>query len=152
MGAVVVAAGLSSANWAKQKPADYKGRDLDQALKGYESLAAKRATIPSSLPVLPNGRISEIDSCITEMESSIVELQKAQAHLKQLVAALQAVVAAAARTSADLRRLAKGTAADTGAYENAASTADVIEGKVSKAVNDLKKRWTASLRPELHLG
>ena len=138
MGATVVS-GLSSANWAKAKPADYKGQDLDKALKSYEALAGKGISIPSNLiPKVPKPCIAEIDSCITGLESAVTELQKGLAILRQTLAALQAVQGAAGKASADLRKLAKGKESDKNAYQNAASAAESIGGAAENALKSIR--------------
>jgi hypothetical protein len=108
MGATVVSGNLSSAYWARSKPGDYKGQDLDRALKSYEALAGKSISIPSNLiPKVPKPRIGEIESCVTQLESAVTELHKGVAILKQTVAALQAVQGAAGKAAGDLRKLAR---------------------------------------------
>jgi len=139
MGATVVSGGLSSANWARSKPADYRGQDLDRALKSYEALAGKSISIPNNLiPKIPKPRINEIDSCITQLESAVTELHKGLATLKQTVTALQAIQGAAGKAAGDLRKLAKGRDSDKNAYETAASTAESIGGAAGNALNDLR--------------
>jgi exonuclease VII small subunit len=139
MGATVVSGLLSSANWAKSKPADYKGQDLDRALKGYEALAGKGISIPSNLiPKVPKPCIVEIDACITGLESAVTELQKGLAILRQAVAALQAVQGAAVKAAADLQKLAKGKDSDKDAYENAAGTAQSIVGAAENVLKSIR--------------
>ena len=138
MGATVVSGNLSSAYWARSKPADYKGQDLDRALKSYEAVG-KSITIPGDLiPKLPKPRVGEIESCVTKLESAISELRKGLAVLKQTVTALQAVQGAAAKAAGDLRKLAKGKDSDKQAYESAAGVADAIGGGAGNALNELR--------------
>ena len=137
MGATVVS-GLSSANWAKSKPADYKGQDLDKALKGYEALAGKGISIPNNLiPKIPKPSVAEIGSCITDLESAVTDLQKGLAILRQTVTALQAVQGAEGKPSADLRKLAKGKQ-DKDAYENAAAAAEAVSTAAAGALTRIQ--------------
>src|SRR5262245_33806783 len=101
MGATVVS-GLSSANWTKSKPADYKGQDLDRALKVYDAFSGKsNITIPGNLiPKVPKATIGEIEGCIKDLTNAITELQKGLVILKQVATALQGVQGAAGKTSA----------------------------------------------------
>ena len=138
MGATVVN-GLTASYWASHKPADYKGQDLDKALKVYEPLASKGISIPGNLiPKVPKATAGEIDTCIKDLQSAITELQKGQAFLKQIVAALQAVTGASGKAAADLRKLAKGKDADKDACENAAITADSIGGLAAGEIKNFQ--------------
>ena len=127
MGATVANA-LTSSYWAGAKPKDYKGQDLDRALKTYEGLAGKsNLKIPANLiPRVPQGKIGEIDGCIKDLNNAVTELQKGLTVLKQVATALQAVQGAAAKTSADLTKLSKGKDADQDAYQNAAANANSV--------------------------
>jgi hypothetical protein len=139
MGAIVVGGGLSSSNWVRSKPSDYKGQDLDRALKSFEAVANKMPSIPSNLiPKAPKATIGEIDTCITGLESAVTELQKALALVKQIAAALESVQGASGKAAADLRKLAKGKDADKDAYDNAASVAESIGGTAGTALNTIK--------------
>jgi len=137
MGAIVVS-GLSSGTWAKAKPADYKGQELDKALKAYEAQAPKSILVPANLPKLPKAKIGEMETCIADLESAAGEIKKALAILKQNVAALKTVQGAAGKTAADLRKLAKDKPADKNKYENAASEADSIGSFAGHAINDFR--------------
>lgn len=138
MGAIVVH-GVSAREWASLKPANYKDQDLDKALKAYEPLAGKGISIPGNLfPDLPKATIGEIDTCIKGLQSAITELQKGQTFLKQIVAALQAVAGAAGKTSADLRKLAKGKDADKNACEKAAISAGSIGSFAASAIKNFQ--------------
>jgi hypothetical protein len=138
MGATVVSGNLSSAYWARSKPADYKGQDLDRALKSYEAVA-KGISIPGDLiPKVPKPRAGEIESCIKQLESAVTELRKALGVLKQMETALQAVQSAAGKAAGDLRKLAKGKDSDKQAYENAAGVAEAIGGGASNALSQLR--------------
>jgi hypothetical protein len=127
MGATVVN-GLSSSYWAGNKPKDYKGQDLDRALKAYEAVAAKgNITIPSNLiPKVPQSKIGEIDGCIKDLNNAVTELQKGVTILKQVATALKAVQNAAAKTSVELSKLSKGKGVDPDAYEAASTTASSV--------------------------
>jgi hypothetical protein len=138
MGATVVNA-LTSSYWAGHKPADYKGQDLDKALKAYEPLAGKSVTIPSSLiPPVPKASVSAIDACIAKLKSAITELEKGKVILNQVATALQAVQTAAGKASADLIKLAKGKDADETEYKNAAITANSIGSLAADALKDYR--------------
>src|SRR5262245_38151182 len=138
MGATVVNA-LTASYWAGHKPADYKGQELDRALKAYEPLAGKSVTIPSSLiPPVPKSKIGDIDACIAKLKSAVTELEKGKVILNQIVTALQAVQAAAGKASADLTKLSKGKDADETAYKNAAITANSIASLAADALKDYR--------------
>jgi exonuclease VII small subunit len=141
MGATVVSGStaLTAANWAKSKPADYKGQDLDRALKSFEAAAGKSISIPNNLiPKVPKPSIGEIETCITGLESAVTELQKGLAILRQIVAALQAVQGAAGKAAGDLRKLAKGKDSDKDAYESAAGAADFIGAAAGDALGKIQ--------------
>jgi len=137
MGAIAVSS-LNSANWIKSKPADYKGQDLDKALKAYEVLAAKGVSMPNSLPKLPKPTIKEINSCITDLEATVTEFHKTLATLNQIVAALQAIQGAAGKATADLQKLAKGKDADKDAYDSAIAAASAAGSAAVSAMAELR--------------
>jgi len=139
MGATVVSGNLSSAYWAKSKPADYKGQDLDRALKSYEGLAGKSITIPSSLiPSVPKSSIKEVEKCITQLQAAVTELQKGVGILKQTVGALKAIQGAAAKAAGELRKQADGAGANKQAYQNAAGVAEAIGGGAGNALKTIE--------------
>ena len=138
MGARVVNA-LTVSYWADHKPADYKGQDLDRALKAYESVAGKTVKIPSNLiPPVPKSTITDIDDCIAKLKSAITELDKGKVILNQIVTTLQAVQAAGGKASADLTKLSKGKNVDETEYKNAATSANTIASLAADALNDYK--------------
>ena len=132
--------GLTAAYWAKAKPDDYKGQDLDKALKTYEGVAGKGLKIPSNLiPKAPNPTTSEIEACIKDLQAAITELQKGLALIKPILAALEGVQGAAGKASADLRKQSKDKQDDAKEkYNNAATTADSIGGLAAGALKDYK--------------
>ena len=138
--AATVVNGLTAGYWAKSKPDDYKGQNLDKALKTYEGLAGKGITIPSNLiPKVPKPNVSEIEECITGLESAVTELHKGLAFLKQIGTALTGVQGAAAKAAADLEKQAKTKADDAKKkYEDAASTANSIGSLAASASKDYK--------------
>jgi len=141
MGATSLGSGLSSANWAKSKPADYKGQELDNALKACETAGGKTPVIPNNLiPKVPKVSIAEITSCITDLQSALTELQKALTMLQQIKTALLAVQGAAGKASADLAKLAKGKDSDKDKepYENAAGVANSISSAAGSALAGIK--------------
>ena len=138
MGATVVN-GLTASYWASNKPADYKGQDLDKALKTYEPLGGKTLKIPSSLiPPVPKPTIGEIDDCIAKLKAAITELEKGKVTLNQIVTALQGVQAAASKTSADLTKLSKGKDVDESEYKAAATRASSVGSLAADALKDVK--------------
>lgn len=126
MGAKVIPTGLKAGDWAESKPSDYKGNDLDTALKAYEAEAAKGWTIPADPPTAKAG----------EIKTYIAELNKTLASLATLTAAAGKVSAAAAKTAADLKKLAK-DAKDPNAYNSAAGVASSIGANAAKVAKDL---------------
>ena len=134
----IVVSNVSSAGWAKAKPADYKSPDLDKALKAYEGLAGKGVLFPN-IPEAPKLSVEEIDDCIKSLKSAITQLEKGQAVLKQTLAALEGVRLAAGKTWVDLRKLAKEKQGkDKDAYEAAAGIATGIEMNCRMALADYK--------------
>jgi hypothetical protein len=141
MAATVVSAAMTVSEWTKAKPADYKGKELETALKGAEGIDGMKVGMPAKMATVPKIKISEIESCITQMEADIITLQKALAELKKAQAALQAVESAAGKTSAELQKMAKDKKASEEQikkYENASSTASAIGAKASTTINAIK--------------
>lgn len=134
MGATVVDTSVNSANWTKQKPADYNGKDLDKALKTYEGLVSQGPSVPASLPTMPKMSGKELGACIKTLESAIDDMKKAVAFLKKLGDALKAVNSAATKTSAELQKLAKDMTGDAkNKYLSAASAAAGIGAQASSS-------------------
>src|SRR5262245_8615654 len=126
---------LCASHWSGHKPADYKGQDLDKALKAYESAAGKLTDIPSNLiPPTPILRINQIDSCIANLKSAMSELDKCKATLNPAINALKAVQSAAGKTKAELTELSKGDDVDQKTYTSAANEAGRIAGLAGKGV------------------
>jgi hypothetical protein len=139
MGATVVSTSVKSATWSKKKPADYSGKDLDNALKAYETLAGKDVSIPADLPTMPKQTVKDFEKCIKEMQAAVTDFQKGVAHLKQLIAALQKVSAAGEKTAGELQRLAqdkKGSEAK--AYSEAATTASNIAAQAGEVAKKMQ--------------
>jgi hypothetical protein len=138
MGATVVN-GLTSSYWAGSKPKDYKGQDLDRALKAYEAVASKgKLTIPSNLiPKVPQSKIGDIDGCIKDLNNAVTELQKGLTALKQVATALQGVQSAAGKTSADLSKLSKGKGVDPDEYQAASTKASSVGMLAGDALKDI---------------
>jgi hypothetical protein len=141
MAATVVSSSLSASDWTKQKPAEYKGKELETALKGVEGLDSKKFAMPTKLSTVPKLKISEIETCITEMEADIVTLKKALAELKTSQASLQAVTSAANKTSSELLKMAKDKKASDDQkkkYENASQVALAIGSRASTTLGSIK--------------
>jgi hypothetical protein len=129
MGAKATTIKLDSNGWSKAKPSDYKGKDLDAALKKYESASGKNVTMPKNMP---KGSIAEIQQCIKD-------LQVAVDGLKPILAALQEVSSAAGKTVSDLDKQAKGKSDDDKSkYQSAQNVANAIASEASKAMADIK--------------
>ncbi len=138
MGASVANA-LTAGYWAGVKPKDYKGQDLDKALKSYEGVAGKTVKIPNNLiPGTPKATIGDIDDCIAQMKNAITELEKGKVMLNQTVTALQAVQSAASKASGDLMKLSKGKDVDEDEYKNAATSANSVGDAASSKLKDFK--------------
>jgi hypothetical protein len=141
MGATVVNTSLTVSAWTKAKPSDYKGKDLENALKGAEGFDAKKIAMPAKLPTVPKLKISEIETCITEMEADIITLQKALAELKKMQTAFQAVSSAANKTSSELEKMQNDKKASDDQkqkYQSAAQTASVIGSNAAGMAASLK--------------
>lgn len=135
--AATVINGLSASHWAGWKPADYKGQDLDSALKAYEPLAGKTITFASSLmPAAPKLNIRAIDGCIADLKTSITEMEKGKAILNQVAGALRAVQSAGFKVSADLNKLSKGKDVDEQKYQAAATVAGSIASSAAEALSN----------------
>ena len=141
MGATVVDTSLTVSAWTKAKPAEFKGKDLENALKGVEGLDTKKIAMPAKLPTLPKLKISEIESCITQMEADIITLQKALAELKKIDSALKAVSSAASKTASELEKMEKDKKASDDQkqkYSGAARTASVIGSNAATTAANIK--------------
>lgn len=139
MAAIVVDGSLKSSNWTKKKPADYKGKDLDNALKAYEALADKKITVPAALPTMPKHSASAMEQCIKDMQAAIAEMQKATTHLKQMATSLQKVSTAGNATANELRKLAEDKqGADKKSYLDGASTASAIALEASQMAKQVQ--------------
>lgn len=99
---------LSSSAWAGKKPKNYKGADLDKALKAWDALAAKPVKFPPDLiPAAPEGTLSKIEGCAVMVQAAIKEIDKLGADLEVRIKALKAVSAAAGKTNAELMKLSQ---------------------------------------------
>ena len=141
MAATVVDGSLKASTWTKAKPADYKGKDLETALKAAEGYDTKKLAMPAKLPAVPKLKISDIETCITELEADLVTLQKALAELKKIQASLQAVSSAASKTASELEKMEndKKTSDDKKReYRSAAQTASSIGSSAATGLANLK--------------
>jgi hypothetical protein len=139
MGATVVDTSVKTATWAKKKPSDYSGKDLDNAIKAYEAIADEQVLVPGELPTMPEVSVKKIQSCIEDMQSAVKDFEKAVAHLKKLIAALQKVSSAGDATAGELQKLAKDKkGAEAKAYSDAASTASGIAAQASAVAKKLQ--------------
>ena len=122
MGASVIDSSLSSANWTKAKPQDYKNADLDKALSGWEAVAKKAAPDPT-LPA----KLS-----IKGYEAFAKDATEVVKQLKDWDTALGAVGSAASKCEAELRKLSDKMEGDGRvAYFNAAGSAAAIGDKAT---------------------
>jgi hypothetical protein len=139
VGATVVSTSVKASNWSKEKPKDYKSKDLDNAIKAYEALSDKGVAMPAQLPTLPKTKISEIQTTIKELEADVTILKKAADDLKKMVTALQAVSAAAAKTSDELEKLGDAKqGSDKKEYVMAAGTARSIGAQASSTLKNIQ--------------
>jgi hypothetical protein len=128
MGASVITVKLDAASWVKAKPDDYKGKELETALKKYESVSSKG--IPT-MKGTPKG-IAEFQQCIKDLQSALDVL-------KPMHAALQDVAAACDKTIGDLSKQTKGKSDDDQAkYKQAQNIVQDISSRASKALNEIK--------------
>jgi hypothetical protein len=139
MGATVVNTSLTASAWTKAKPGEFKGKDLENALKSAEGIDPKKIGLPAKLPTTPKLKISEIESCITELEADIIILQKALAELKKMESALQAVSSAANKTGSELEKMEKDKKATDDQKQKFRSAAHTALGIGSNASNILSK-------------
>jgi len=131
MPAKVVNAELNAGVWIKAKPPDFKGKDLENALKRVEGIDAKNVAVPDIKSKTPKLKVHEIEDCITEMESDVAALKKTLAELNKIRAALQAVVTAADKTESELEKMQKDKKASDDQkqkYKSAAQTVVIIRG------------------------
>lgn len=139
MGATVVDTSLNLANWTKNKPSDYKGTDLDTALKAYEAVKKKSVTMPAQLPTPPASSVSGLEKCIKEIQSVVTDMQKGVTYLKELSTGLQKVGTAASKTAGDLQKLAKDKDGQSKKeYMNAATVASGMGSQAASLVKQLK--------------
>ncbi len=118
MGATVIVVDLSVSSWTKQKPAAYKDKTLDAALKALEGVTGKEVKLSAD---------------------TISALEKRITWLKAYQAALNSVVSAAGAASSELAKLAVKAAKAKDDEEEAAltfgsSTAGIIGEKAAKAL------------------
>lgn len=138
MGATVVDSSVSSANWNKQKPSGYDSKDLDKALKAYETLSGKAPTVPASFPAVPGQSVKEFEACIKALESTTADMKKAVTYMKQLADALKTVGGAAGKAASDLQKQAKDKdGSDKTKYQSAASTASGISAQAAASAKKL---------------
>jgi hypothetical protein len=141
MGAKVVDTSLKKSSWTSEKPSDFKGKDLENALAAAESLNGKQVSMPAKLSTVPKPKISEIEDCITQMESDITILQKALADLKSAKSKLEAVCSAASSTATELQRMGKDkkkSEDEQRKYNSAAQVAQVIGSNAAASLSKIK--------------
>jgi hypothetical protein len=140
MGAFVVDGSISSANWAKDKPKDYKGSTLDKALAAYEKLAGKNVNVPKSLPTMPKQSAKDYEDCVKELETAVKDMKTAAGHFKDLAKALDAVASAGKSTASELQKLCDDSKdkEKRRAYIDGASRASAISGKAEGSASKLK--------------
>ena len=125
--AAIVHDALCASHWAGHKPANYKGEDLDAALKEYELAADNLTDIPHY--VIPTARvwkIKQIDASMANLKMAIAALDRFRANLHPVINALRTVQAAADKAKAELTELAKSDEVDAKQYLNAANQAAKI--------------------------
>jgi hypothetical protein len=131
MPAKVVNLKLNAGVWIKAKPPEFKGKDLELALKGVEGIDVKNVALPDFKSKAPKLKIYEIEDCIKEMESDLAALKKALAEMNKFLTALRAVQSAAEKTKDELEKMAKDQKASEDQkekYKSAAQTASAILG------------------------
>ena len=137
MAATVVNA-LTVSHWAENKPSDYKGTDLDKALKAYEGVAGKKAQIVTSAidPLTKKAGVSDIDGYIATCKQAITVMEKAKVIQSEIANALKAVMNAGNKASADLGKLSKGKDVDESKYKNASISASSIASIAGDRLGD----------------
>ncbi len=129
MGATVVDdSHLDPSKWTSAKPADYQGKDLDTALKAYQTASKKEIKVLAQLPNLPTvTSLSKLEALAKSLEEAVTVTKKSLTQVKQLSTALGKVSSAASKTSTELKRLAKKkTDSDKSDYTKAADAASSI--------------------------
>ena len=139
MGASVVDSSVNAGNWNKQKPDGYDSKDFDKAIKAYESLIAKPASVPAALPTMPGQSIKEFEACMKTLDSNVADMKKAVAFMKQLIDALKTVASAGSKTAADLQKQAKDKdGPEKNKYLSAASSASAISAQATASAKKLE--------------
>ena len=114
MGATVVDTSLKVATWTAAKPKSYKGSDLTNALKAYETATKKDIMV---LAKLPEFKLSRLEGARDVYSTAATELKK-------VVTALGGVDTAGTKTHGELTKQAKTKDGDEKKkYEDAAGVA-----------------------------
>lgn len=108
MGATATAINLSPGSWESSKPKDYKGKDLDAALKAYDEYRGKAIQLDNS-------------------KLTVTDVKAALSWLERKVAALEAIRKACDKTAGELRKAGKDSD-----YESAASFAEATKDVASR--------------------
>lgn len=145
MGVVSVSKVFSSEYWTGEKPAEYKGTELDKALQAWSALANKTVSIPKDLiPPQPKCKVGELGSYVDSLKEVVKKLDKYKEEVNKYISALNAVQAAGGKASSELTTISKGKnpqgqpldEATKEKYIRAASAASSI---ASAAASELKK-------------
>jgi hypothetical protein len=135
--AATVVNSLTASYWAENKPSDYKGADLDKALKAYEGVASKKAQIvTSTIDPLKKAGVSDIDGYIATCKQAITVMEKAKVIQSDIGNALKAVVSAGNKASSDLTKLSKGKDVDESQYKSASTRASSIASMANDKLSD----------------
>ncbi|GMG81432.1 hypothetical protein LNKW23_06450 [Paralimibaculum aggregatum] len=114
MGATVVDTSLKVATWNAAKPKSYKGADLTNALKAYETATKKDIMVLAKLP----------DFKVSKLEGARDVYSTAATELKKVVTALGSIDTAGTKTHGELTKQAKTKEGDEKKqYEDAAAVA-----------------------------
>ena len=136
--AATVVNSLTASYWAENKPSDYKGTDLDKALKAYEGVTSKKAQIVTSAidPLTKKAGVSDIDSYIATCKQAISVMEKAKVIQSDIGNALKGVVSAGNKASGDLTKLSKGKDVDESQYKSASTRASAIASMANDKLGD----------------
>ena len=136
MGATA-SSGLSPSDWTK--PKNYKGMDLDNALKAYQPFAGKTVDVSKNLiPGVPKPSVKAFEDCITKMKSAIAELEKGKTYLNQIISALNKVQDAANKTATELNKLANTKNVDGSDFQAGATRASSIGSLAADALSKIQ--------------
>jgi hypothetical protein len=132
MGVISVSNVFSAEYWSSEKPADYKGTELEKALQVWGGLANKTVDIPKDLiPAPPECKVGTLTKYVEDLKSVLKELDTAKVLVNQYISALKAVQGAGGKAASDLTKMANDKHIDEATrqkYTNAASAANSIAG------------------------